>query len=90
MYLSHHINKDLGIIPTEGMDHVTFVLTREDCLDQGRKLVWGKHALNQAFGRWSDEVKKRDGSGDSPYSGRAEDIRLSATEMVAVSTSSIS
>ena len=57
--LVYHIDKSLGVVPTEAVDHVTLILTREDRLDQRRKQTWGKHSLDRTLtiwrGVWNEE-----------------------------------
>lgn len=40
------------------MNHVALLLTREGRLNEGRKLMRGERALDQASARWSVETKK--------------------------------
>jgi len=45
-YLVYHIDKGLGIVPTEAADRVAFIITREDRFNQRRKYTWGKHSAD--------------------------------------------
>jgi hypothetical protein len=57
--LIHHVTECLGVIPTEATDRITFVLTRKDRLNQRRKLVRSKRALDQTLTGWSVGVDKK-------------------------------
>jgi len=57
-YLVHHIDEGLRVVPKEGMDCVTPILTREDRLDQGREFLHSESASDQTSAGWSVEVEK--------------------------------
>jgi len=56
--LVYHVDKGLCVVPKEGTDRVTLVLTREDRLDQGGEFVQGKCASDQTSTGWSIKVGK--------------------------------
>lgn len=39
-YLVYHINKGLGIVPTEITDHLNLTLAHQGCLDQRDDFAW--------------------------------------------------
>ena len=51
--LEYHINKDPYIILGKAAYRVTSVFIREDRLDDGGELIWGKTTPNQMPYRWS-------------------------------------
>ena len=53
-YLVHRIDKGLCVVPTEGSDRVTRILTREDRFDQGRELTGSESASDQTSAGWSE------------------------------------
>ena len=59
--LVDHIDKGLCIIPKEGTDRVTLVLTREDRLDKGGEFVQSKCASDQASTSWNVDVEEKVG-----------------------------
>ena len=45
--LVYHIGKGLSVIPTEAMDNVTLILTREDSLDKEGEVAGIERASDQ-------------------------------------------
>jgi len=57
-YLVHNVDKGLCVIPKERMDRVTFILSREDGLNQRGEFTQSEAAPNQTFTGWRAEVEK--------------------------------
>ena len=61
IYLVHHVDESLDVIPTKGIDHCgTCARVREHQFNQGGKLVLVERAPEQALEGWSVEVKKEE------------------------------
>ena len=52
VYLVYHINKVLGIVPSELPDPLDLVVIREDRCDQRDAAVYGKGMTGQLLPRW--------------------------------------
>jgi len=57
-YLIYHVDEGLDVVPTKGTDHITFILAREDCLNQEWELAQDERTLDQAFQGWNVEGEK--------------------------------
>ena len=53
MHLVNHVDKGLGIIPAEGLEHFDLVAVREDGRDHRDAFACGKFPVDQTFPRWS-------------------------------------
>ena len=56
--LIYHINKGLGVVPTEAADNIIPILTREDSLDQEGEFIRVEHVSNQKLQGYRVEVEK--------------------------------
>jgi hypothetical protein len=56
--LVYHIDKRLRVVPNEGTDSITRIVTRENGLDEGGEFVWSKRASYQTFTGWESKLRK--------------------------------
>ena len=57
-HLVYHIDKGLGVVPTEATDNIMPILTREDSLNQEGELIRIERASNQKPQGCRVEVEK--------------------------------
>ena len=59
VHLINHVDKGLGIFPTEGLQHFNLVAVREDGRDHGDAFACSKFPVDQTFPRWSAAAREK-------------------------------
>jgi len=58
-YLVYDIDKVLGIVSREVLDHLNLVAVREDTRDKGNSFVRGEGMADQPFPGWTPAARKK-------------------------------